>query len=644
MGKDKIKVCFLSLNSYPLFQKKSNGYFGGAELQISLIAKELAKSEKFLVCVLNRDYGQKAKIISGKVNLYRIFNKNWPRWFQRILALIILIRINPDVLVVRTANKLLYSLTLIGKIMGKRVVYMAAHNWDYQIKAPSRLTKVNRPLFIKALKRTDLVIAQTEHQKRMFKRYLGLDSTVIRSLMAAPKTNFDKRKKIILWVGRADFWKRPEIFVEMARFFPKEKMVMICRKGIDKNYFKKIRKMANRQKNMIFLESVPFEKIDQYFQQAKIFINTSTEEGFPNTFLQAGLAKTPIVSLSVNPDGYLKKYNSGYFCGHKKKALIKLTKKILANKPRQKTMGNNHYDYVVKYHSLKNINKFRSEMLRLVDKTPKKDLRYHLDKIIVSWQYKNRFKKKLDWENLKSYPEKLQYLKIMPETDKWWIYTDKLKVRDYIKSKIGEKHLFKLIDVYQSPNEIDWDKLPNQFVLKTNHGSGLIIICWDKKKFDRKAARRKLSLWLKINYYQRYRERSYRLIKPKIVCEKYYQDKKGDLHDYKFFCFDGKPKLIQVDIDRYTNHTQNFYDENWEKIKIKRCFPVFKKELKKPKALGKMLKLAKKLSEGFPHVRVDLYDVDNKIYFGEMTFTSFAGYPIFTPKRINDWLGELLVL
>ncbi len=269
-------------------------------------------------------------------------------------------------------------------------------------------------------------------------------------------------------------------------------------------------------------------------------------------------------------------------------------------------------------------------------------LEYQLDKLIVSGQYFRIFRKKINWQKPKLLTEKLQVLKIDPAAEKLWTYVDKYEVRKFIKKTIGGRYLPKLYGVYQSPESINLRLLPRQFVLKPTHGSGWEIICKNKNQFDWPEAKKKLNHWLQINYYKKFREKSYKLIKPRIICEQFLKDKKGEAYDYKFFCFHGRPKLIQVDLDRFIDHTQNFYTPSWKKVPIARRFPVFKKKLTKPKKWKEMLGLAITLSTGFPHVRVDLYNLDGRIYFGEMTFSSFAGFPVWKPGKYNQILGRYL--
>lgn len=223
---------------------------------------------------------------------------------------------------------------------------------------------------------------------------------------------------------------------------------------------------------------------------------------------------------------------------------------------------------------------------------------------------------------------------------------DKYEVRNYIKNIIGEEYLIPLIGVYDSFEEIDFDKLPNQFVLKCTHDSGGIVICYDKSKFNIDAARKKINKHLKRNYYYSGREWPYKNIKPRIICEKYMVDESGtELKDYKIFCFNGVPRIIQVDFNRFKEHKRNMYDTGWNYIPISYNYPSDSNKLiKKPRNLEDMLKFAKMLSQNYPFVRVDFYSIYNKIYFGEITFYPASGFGIFNPETYDYLLGSWITL
>ena len=205
--------------------------------------------------------------------------------------------------------------------------------------------------------------------------------------------------------------------------------------------------------------------------------------------------------------------------------------------------------------------------------------------------------------------DKMQYLKINKYFREYSKYVDKYRVREYVASEIGEEYLVPLLGVYSSFEEIDFEVLPEQFVLKTNHSCGRNIICKNKEEINKIKFKKKLDKWLKENFYYRFREIQYKDIKPLIICEKYLQDKSGSLIDYKFICSNGDPKYIQIDVDRYGHHRQKYYDLDWKELNWSYGFDKYNEKIDKPENIDEMLEIARKLSRKFQFVRVDLYSV-----------------------------------
>lgn len=258
----------------------------------------------------------------------------------------------------------------------------------------------------------------------------------------------------------------------------------------------------------------------------------------------------------------------------------------------------------------------------------------------------------LDLENPRTFNEKVQWLKLYDSTPIKTRLADKYLVRDWVREKIGEQYLIPLLGVWNDFDEIDFDQLPNQFVLKANHGCGCNIIVKDKSKFDVDDARKKFEDWMDTNFAFLYGlELQYMNIQPKIIAEKYMEELNHSLYDYKIHCFDGKPVFIQCIGDRnLAKHTgyQNNYDLKWNKLDwIFEDYPHFPYVVSKPKLLDGMVTCAEKLSEGISYVRVDLYEVNDHIYFGEMTFTPASGsyrYKGLWTRDLNIQLGNLLQL
>ena len=265
---------------------------------------------------------------------------------------------------------------------------------------------------------------------------------------------------------------------------------------------------------------------------------------------------------------------------------------------------------------------------------------------VLAEDFKRRTGHTLDFNNLRTFTEKLQWLKIFDSTPLKSRLADKYLVRNWVSEKIGEQYLIPLLGVWDNFDDIDFDELPDQFVLKCNHGSGMNIIVRDKKSFDVTRAREKINAWLATDFASLFLELHYTNIKRKIIVEKFMPaDNESDIPDYKFWCFDGHVEYIQVDRNRSTNHVQRFYSVNWEPLSFNICgHTIDKKISEKPSSLETMLNIAKKLSAGFNFVRVDLYLIEGKIYFGEMTFTPLCGYFKWNPEDIDYYLGSLIRL
>lgn len=249
----------------------------------------------------------------------------------------------------------------------------------------------------------------------------------------------------------------------------------------------------------------------------------------------------------------------------------------------------------------------------------------------------------------RSFSEKLQWLKLHNRKPEYTTMVDKIAVKDYVAKKIGEEYIIPTIGVYEKFDDIDFNKLPKQFVMKCNHDSGGLIICKDKTKLDIKAAKKKINKSLKRNYYYTGREWPYKNVKPKIIIEQYMEDtESAELMDYKFYCFNGEPKYCQVIADRSTNETIDFYDMDWVHqpftglgLPLK---PFAKKLHDMPKTFELMKKSAKKLAKGIPFVRIDFYEINGKMYFGEITFYPASGFGKFSPDEWNKKLGDMIDL
>ena len=256
--------------------------------------------------------------------------------------------------------------------------------------------------------------------------------------------------------------------------------------------------------------------------------------------------------------------------------------------------------------------------------------------------------KKLDLNNPITYNEKLQWLKLYNRREEYIPWVDKETAKEKAAKLIGEEHIIPTIAVYDSFDEIEFDKLPDQFVLKTTHDSGGVVVVSDKSKFNKKKARLRLNVSMKRNFFYAGREWPYKTIKPRIIVEQYMVDESGfELKDYKFFCFDGEPKALFIATDRTIPGEEvkfDFFDMDFNHLDIVNHHPNANHAIEKPENFDEMIVLAKKLSKGYPHVRVDLYHINGQIYFGELTFFHFGGVHKFEPEEWDYKFGEWLTL
>ena len=254
----------------------------------------------------------------------------------------------------------------------------------------------------------------------------------------------------------------------------------------------------------------------------------------------------------------------------------------------------------------------------------------------------------LDFNNLQTFTEKLQWIKIFDATPIKSYLADKYAVRSWVAEKIGDEYLIPLLGVWDDFDDINFDELPNQFVLKCNHGSGMNVICRDKETFDVQRAREKLNAWLAIDFALGSLELHYTRIDRKIIAEKFMTNGDlPDLIDYKFLCFNGKIVYCQYLTDRSTNLKLNYFDENWQPTNVERSDHPrsdHPEQIPPPKNFELMKKLAATLAEGFNFVRVDFYEIEGKVYFGEMTFTPGSGNFYYKSEGTNEYLGSLLKL
>ena len=267
------------------------------------------------------------------------------------------------------------------------------------------------------------------------------------------------------------------------------------------------------------------------------------------------------------------------------------------------------------------------------------------DEIYLKTVFRAETGYRLDLKRPRTYNEKLQWIKLYDRRPEYTLYADKYRVREYIARTIGESYLVPLIGVYRKAEEIPWGELPNRFVFKCNHASGTNIICRDKQELNIPLTEKKLDTWLKRNAFWGGREWCYKDIESCIICEEYLGTEDGmPPDDYKIMCFNGVPKLIQVHHDRYGDHTLDFMDVNWVKTGIVQGPPNSKHDIPKPNAFEEMITIARILSRDMFYARIDLYNIDGAIKFGEITMYPTSGLCRFDDPNTDIVLGEWIRL
>ena len=270
------------------------------------------------------------------------------------------------------------------------------------------------------------------------------------------------------------------------------------------------------------------------------------------------------------------------------------------------------------------------------------------DEKYIKWKFEAKMGYPLNLDNPQTFNEKLQWLKLHDRKPIYSTMVDKYEVKQYVASIIGEEYIIPTLGVWENFNEIDFNSLPDQFVLKCTHDSGGLVIVKDKAKLDIGAARKKIEKSLKTNYYYLGREWPYKDVKPRIIAEAYMEENTGvSIDDYKIHSFNGTPRVILVCRDRFSELglSEDFFDTKWTHLDVKReRHSNSAIDIARPAELDKMLKLAERLSVGHSFLRSDFYTIDNKIYFGEMTFFPASGFEKFVPYSFDREMGDWIVL
>ena len=269
------------------------------------------------------------------------------------------------------------------------------------------------------------------------------------------------------------------------------------------------------------------------------------------------------------------------------------------------------------------------------------------DRIYLQIVYFKHFRRFINFNNPKTFNEKIQWLKLNYRNEEYTKLVDKYRVKQYITKLIGEEYVIPTLGVWNNVDDIDFKSLPEKFVLKCNNDSGGIVICKNKKDFDEAKAKSFLKERLKNNGYWYGREWPYKNVKPCIIAEKYMEDSiSKDIKDYKFFCFNGSMEFFDIDIDRFIEHRANYYDRNGNFLPFGKtyCPPDYTKKIEMPKNLDKMIELAETISHNTVLSRIDFYEIDGQVYFGEITFYPGSGFSPCTDEKWDYKLGDMIDL
>lgn len=356
-----IRVCFIAPKAYPLFNPDVKKVFGGAEVDLYFLATELAKDENFAVSFITADYGQKDVETIETVRIIKSvdFNKNSligaAKLWQAMVAA------DAQIYFQEAVSWGTFLVALFCSLHKRKFVYRTANQGESDGTFLKRQRLLNRA-FSWSLHKAGAVIVQNKIDKENLRDSIGIDSMVIPNGQRLLESD-RKKRDTILWVGRSSYLKRPELFIKLAEDIPDEKFTMICQEATGDQNYKALLAEAKEVDNLQFIEAVPFAEISNYFQQAKVFVNTSDSEGFPNTFIHACNCATPILSLKVNPDDFINRHNCGISCnGDWQRMLDSL--KVMLEEDRYMEMGGNGKKYVVEHHDVGKIIKQYKELFK----------------------------------------------------------------------------------------------------------------------------------------------------------------------------------------------------------------------------------------------------------------------------------------
>lgn len=353
-----IRVCLVSVNSYPLFNEECTAPFGGAEVQVYLLAKSLAQDANYKVVVIVGDFGQPDVEYRNNAKLVKVHSRKGGitgKLLAPVKFLQVIGKINPDVIIQRASGPETGICAFYSRRKKKHFIYSVASDAEMVGKSVASKHPLYKHLYEYGVKRADKIVVQSARQLQelsLLSKDLYTRASVINNSIEITADSGEKRQHI-LWVGRGHSVKRPQLFISLARGFPEEKFVMVMPVSYENEEMKRIEKQAENEANIHFISRVDYHASQSLYNNAKMLVNTSSTEGFPNTFLQAGIASIPIVSLIVDPDSFIEKNGCGYVCGDDLSNLGERVRYYLDNADALKSAGINCHDYILKHHDIR---------------------------------------------------------------------------------------------------------------------------------------------------------------------------------------------------------------------------------------------------------------------------------------------------
>lgn len=349
-----MKICFFNLNAYSIFNKESGASIGGTEIQLFLLSQHMSKNDNINVSFITGDWGQGDHETHGKVTVYKSISLQ-KRFINYLKAPFIvwnkLRKINADVYIASSAGIEIGIISLFCLLSKKKFIYRTAHDMDCSGEYSKQ--GVAGKIYDFGIKNANLVVTQTENNRLILQENYGIEAVVVKNAYNIPIKKELNKENYILWVSRCEKWKNPIMALNIAASLPKYMFTMICNKQkYQEELFLKIKNKVAKLGNINFIERVPFDQIQSYYDKATLFIGTSEYEGFPNTYLQACIGGTPIVSYKVNPDNFITENNLGYCADGDLIKMIEQIKKILLDKNDWKVKSENAYRYVKENHDI----------------------------------------------------------------------------------------------------------------------------------------------------------------------------------------------------------------------------------------------------------------------------------------------------